>query len=249
MNTISVVLPAKDEAENIGVLVNEIAAALAGQRYDIVLVDDGSSDATADVALQTAKAAGAKLTVIRHAQSTGQSTALMTAVRHATGDYIATLDADGQNDPADIPKLLNAAPGGADEHWIVMGHRQKRQDTPWKRFQSRFANRFRQALLNDDCNDSGCGLKVLPRRTFLQLPYFNHMHRFMPAIVKRTGGRVVNVPVNHRARMQGVSKYTAWNRAWAGLLDVFGVMWLAYRSKPVSIAWQKVSDNQPGGNP
>ncbi|OIN01885.1 dolichol-phosphate mannosyltransferase [Idiomarina sp. MD25a] len=231
----SVILPAKDEADNIGVLLTEIDSALKDSHYEVVLVDDGSSDATADKALAAAQTMQGQVSVIQHQASCGQSTALYTAAQHARGDFIVVLDADGQNDPADIPSLKQVANELQSHHFCVIGHRQQRKDTAWKRFQSRVANRFRQAVLKDDTPDTGCGLKILPRHTYLQLPYFHHMHRFVPALVKRMGGEVRSVPVNHRARLQGVSKYNAWNRAWAGLLDILGVLWLIYRSRKPQI--------------
>jgi len=231
----SVILPAKDEADNIGVLLTEIDLALAGHRYEVVLVDDGSTDNTAERALTTANTMQGSVSVIQHQSSCGQSTALYTAAQHARGDFIVVLDADGQNDPADIPSLKQVANELQSHHFCVIGHRKQRKDTAWKRFQSRVANRFRQAVLKDNTPDTGCGLKLLPRHTYLQLPYFHHMHRFVPALVKRMGGEVRSVPVNHRARLQGVSKYNAWNRAWAGLLDILGVLWLIYRSRKPQI--------------
>ncbi|HAS23782.1 glycosyltransferase family 2 protein [Idiomarina loihiensis] len=231
----SVILPAKDEADNIGVLLKEIDSALAASRYEVILVDDGSSDATAERALIAAKTMQGQVSVIQHALSCGQSTALYTAAQHARGELIVVLDADGQNDPADIPSLKHTADKMKSHHFCVIGHRQERKDTAWKRFQSRVANRFRQAVLKDNTPDTGCGLKILPRHTYLQLPYFHHMHRFVPALVKRMGGEVTSVPVNHRARLQGISKYNAWNRGLAGLLDIMGVLWLIYRSRKPQI--------------
>lgn len=231
----SVILPAKDEAANIGVLLTEIDRALAGHRYEVVLVDDGSTDNTAEQALITANSMQGSVLVIQHQSSFGQSTALYTALQHTSGEFIVVLDADGQNDPADILSLKRAATEISHRHFCVIGHRQQRKDTAWKRFQSRVANRFRQAVLKDATPDTGCGLKILPRHTYLQLPYFHHMHRFVPALVKRMGGEVKSVPVNHRARLKGVSKYNAWNRTWAGLLDIMGVLWLIYRSRQPQI--------------
>jgi Glycosyltransferases involved in cell wall biogenesis len=227
----SVIIPAKDEADNIATLLLEIDQALSGSTYEVIVVDDGSSDATAERALGATTTMNGVVCVIKHAQSCGQSTALYTAALHATGRYIVVLDADGQNDPADIIKLVEESQTITAPHFCVIGHRQKRKDTGWKRFQSRIANNFRKSILKDDTPDTGCGLKLLPRETYLRLPYFNHMHRFVPALVKRLGGEVKSVAVNHRPRTQGVSKYNAWNRAWAGLLDILGVLWLNYRSK------------------
>lgn len=231
----SVILPAKDEAENIGTLLREIDLALSDKNYEVVLVDDGSSDDTAKVALAAAADMVGQVTVIQHQQSCGQSTALWTAARHSKGKFIVVLDADGQNDPADIPALYDQTQQLENLNFCVIGHRKTRKDTAWKRFQSRFANGIRQAILQDNTPDTGCGLKILPRETYLQLPYFHHMHRFVPALVKRMGGVVISIPVNHRLRTQGVSKYNAWNRTWAGILDILGVLWLIHRSRRPNI--------------
>jgi dolichol-phosphate mannosyltransferase len=231
---VSVLIPAKDEAGNVGALVAEIDAALRSVcRYEIVLVDDGSSDGTAEVFMQRCRELGAPAQLLRHARSCGQSTALMTAARHARGRYLVTIDGDGQNDPADIPALLAEAERLAREarDFCVAGFRHKRRDTAWKRVQSKVANAVRRRILDDGVPDTGCGLKLIPRRTWLLLPYFDHMHRYIPALVLRLGGRVAVVPVNHRHRQAGVSKYTAWNRLWVGIADMMGVRWLIKRSK------------------
>ncbi|MEZ5555801.1 glycosyltransferase family 2 protein [Haliea sp.] len=237
MTALSVLLPARDEADNIARLLREIDAALATQNYEVILVDDGSGDGTADAALAAGPCMTGRLTVVRHRSGCGQSTALHTAARYASGDILVTLDADGQNDPADISRLLAAAQAQQGIHWIIVGARQQRQDTLWRRFQSRLANGFRQRVLRDECADTGCGLKMLPRETWLELPYFDHMHRFMPALVKRLGGVIVNIPVNHRPRLGGTSKYTAWNRAWVGVIDTLGVFWLNRRTRQPMVAW------------
>lgn len=240
MKSLSVLLPAKNEAANIGPLLAELASTLGQGYYEVIVVDDASHDGTSQQALKAAESLGIHCTVVRLAKPTGQSTALHVAAQHAKGDWLVTLDADGQNDPADIPNLLAAAEKlslspGHNGHWLVMGNRIHRRDTRWKRLQSWVANRFRQFLLADDCPDSGCGLKVLPRHTFVALPYFNHMHRFMPALVKRAGGQMVNVPVKHRPRNHGKSNYNAVSRLWAGLIDIVGVLWLNYRNQTVQI--------------
>ena len=229
---ISVVLPAKDEKGNIGPLISEIVGVLATREvFEIIVVDDASSDGTGEEVLAVSKVHNCECKVIRHGVSTGQSTAVTTGVLNAQGQWIITLDADGQNDPADIPALLTAAKNQTAEHFCIAGFRKKRKDTPWVRFQSRFANKLRNALLKDGVPDTGCGLKLFPRHTFLRLPYFNHMHRYIPALVRRLGGAIEVVDVNHRDREAGVSKYNAWNRAWVGIVDLFGVMWLIRRSK------------------
>lgn len=234
---ISVVIPAKDEVGNIGPLMIEICHALQGlTEFEIVVVDDGSSDNTFDEIITTGQQMNCNAHAIRHNASTGQSTAIYTAVHHAKGQYIVTLDADGQNDPADIPAMLALLPNINSPHFCIAGYRKNRKDTAWKRFQSRFANKVRDALLHDGVPDTGCGLKLFPRETFLRFPYFNHMHRYIPALVRRMGGEILISEVNHRDRTVGVSKYTAWNRAWVGIVDILGVMWLIRRSKIVNIS-------------
>jgi dolichol-phosphate mannosyltransferase len=240
---VSVLIPAKDEAGNIGPLVSEIAAALTPVcRFEIVLVDDGSLDETAHAFADRCRALGVMAQGIRHAHSVGQSTALKTAALHARGTYLVTIDGDGQNDPADIPALLERARELQVTHadFCIAGHRHRRQDTAWKKFQSRLANAVRRRILDDGVPDTGCGLKLIPRRTWQQLPYFDHMHRFLPALVRRLGGAIAVVPVNHRHRQAGVSKYTAWNRVWVGLVDLFGVRWLTRRSRRPVVSQQEL---------
>jgi dolichol-phosphate mannosyltransferase len=223
---LSVVVPVRNEAANIAPLIAEIRAALAGIAHEIVYVDDGSDDGTAE-ALREA-AAAAPLVRRRHAKSCGQSAAIVTGVRAASGEWIATLDGDGQNDPADIPALFARA---AAEPGLVLlaGHRTTRRDSFTKRITSRFANRLRAAMLGDATPDTGCGLKMFRRAAFLELPAFDHMHRFLPALFIRAGGRVVSVPVNHRPRLRGVSKYGTLDRALVGIFDLVGVAWLQRR--------------------
>ncbi len=220
---LSVVVPVRNEAANIAPLVAEIRQALAGVAHEIVYVDDGSTDGTA-----AALAAEAPLVVRRHRTGCGQSAAILTGVRAARGTWIATLDGDGQNDPADIPALLaraQAAPGPT----LIAGHRTARRDTRIKRLSSRAANAIRARLLGDATPDTGCGLKVFRRADFLELPAFDHMHRFLPALFLRAGGAVVSVPVGHRPRVRGVSKYGTLDRAWVGVFDLVGVAWLQRR--------------------
>jgi dolichol-phosphate mannosyltransferase len=225
---LSVVIPVRNEAPNIAPLVAEIEAALAGVPHEIVYVDDGSTDDTAG-ALRAA-AAGAPVRAFRHAQGCGQSAAIVSGVKQARGAWIATLDGDGQNDPADIPRLWARAQaeGGA---ILVAGHRVNRRDSSTKRITSRLANRIRAGLLGDATPDTGCGLKVFPRSLFLELPHFDHMHRYLPALVLRQGGCVVSEPVNHRPRIRGASKYGTLDRLIVSIADLFGVMWLARRWK------------------
>ncbi|MCG9697970.1 glycosyltransferase family 2 protein [Shewanella sp. Isolate11] len=241
---ISVVIPGKDEVGNIGPLMREICQALQGlTEFEIVVVDDGSQDDTFGEVINTAKEMGCVAKAIRHEKSTGQSTAILTGVKHASGEYIVTLDADGQNDPADIPAMFAQLSQIQAQHFCIAGYRKNRKDTPWKRFQSRFANKVRDALLNDGVPDTGCGLKLFPRETFLCLPYFDHMHRYIPALVRRMGGEVYISVVNHRDRQEGVSKYTAWNRVWVGIVDILGVMWLGRRAKVAKIAKQETTSH------
>jgi glycosyltransferase involved in cell wall biosynthesis len=228
---LSIVIPVRNEAENIAPLVAEIHAALDGMcAYEILYVDDGSTDATAAEILRLTPRAP-QLRLLRHAQSCGQSAAIRTGVRAAQAAWIATLDGDGQNDPADIPELwdlVRAAPPASP--LLVTGYRRVRQDSWSKRVASRIANRIRRRLLGDDNPDTGCGLKLFSRALFLDLPDFDHMHRFLPALVLRAGGKVRSVPVNHRPRRGGVSKYGVFDRLGVGIVDLFGVMWLQRRA-------------------
>ena len=228
---LSVVVPVHNEAENVGPLIGEIGTALDGVvDYEIVYVDDGSSDATAERLAEAGKGFP-RLRVLRHRQQSGQSTALWTGVRHARAPWIATLDGDGQNDPADIPKLLSLALDPDLKLDLVAGHRVTRRDSVAQRLASRIANGVRSRMLHDDTPDTGCGLKLFSREVFLALPYFDHMHRFLPALVLRGGGRVRSVPVNHRPRQRGRSHYGINNRLWVGLVDLVGVMWLRRRTR------------------
>jgi dolichol-phosphate mannosyltransferase len=236
--TVSVVVPVKDEADNVMPLIAEIVAALEGlTTYEIVYVDDGSTDET-PARLAEAKRQYPVLRVVRHQGSFGQSQAIHTGVRHAGAPLIATLDGDGQNDPADIPALLArfASEGGsAEARLMIAGWRAKRKDTWLKRISSKVANAVRSTLLGDATPDTGCGLKVFPRDMFLSYPAFDHMHRFLPALTIRAGGRVVSVQVNHRPRERGQSKYGLFNRLGVGIVDLVGVMWLNRRPNSVKI--------------
>jgi dolichol-phosphate mannosyltransferase len=228
---ISVVVPVRNEAPNIAPLIAEIRRALAGVAHEIIYVDDGSDDDTASV-LREARGEG-PLLVLRHRVGCGQSAAIVTGVRAAHGHWIATLDGDGQNDPADIPALLSCAEA---ETGLVLiaGHRTRRRDSAVKRLTSRIANFIRASLLGDATPDTGCGLKMFTRAAFLELPAFDHMHRYLPALFIRAGGRVVSVPVNHRPRLRGASKYGTWDRLWVGIFDLMGVFWLQRRwQRPV----------------
>jgi len=231
MTALSVVVPVKDEALNVGPLAREIAAALAGEpSIEIVFVDDGSGDGTA-AELGALKAEIPALRVIAHGRNIGQSRAIRTGVQAAHGDIVATLDGDGQNDPADIPRLLAVLRGAPESERVglVSGIRIHRQDTTNKRLASGLANRFRSAMLKDGAVDAGCGLKVFRREAYLALPYFDHMHRFLIALMLREGYDVRYVEVEHRPRRHGASKYKNFHRAVVGLIDTFGVRWLQKR--------------------
>lgn len=235
---LSVVIPVRNEAENILPLLAEIHAALEGRgEFEVIYVDDGSTDETPRI-LAEAQGRYPRLRVLAHAASCGQSAALVTGFRAARGEWIATLDGDGQNDPADIPKLIaekdaardaSAAGAASSPLQLVAGYRRKRQDTWLKRMSSRVANGVRSRLLGDATPDTGCGLKLIQRQAVLELPVFDHMHRFLPALVQRNGGRTISVEVNHRPRTRGTSNYGMFDRLWVGIVDLFGVMWLQRR--------------------
>lgn len=234
---VSVVIPVLNEADNVEPLAREIAAALAGRPYEILFIDDGSTDATAATVLRLRDAGVAPLRLLRHSRRSGQSAGVCTGVAHARADWVATLDGDGQNDPADIPALIAAREAGeADGVRLVMGNRVSRKDTWRRHLQSRIANGVRGRMLKDGTPDTGCGIKLFDRSEFLTLPQFDHMHRFLPALFQRRGARVVSVPVNHRPRQRGQSKYGMFDRLWVGIVDIFGVMWLARRYWPGLLA-------------
>ncbi|HUD41369.1 MAG TPA: glycosyltransferase family 2 protein [Dokdonella sp.] len=231
MPQLSVVVPVHNERDNVLPLIAEILAALRGVcDFEIVYVDDMSRDDTLAI-LSGAKAATPQLRVVRHLAQSGQSTAIRTGVKAARGEWIATLDGDGQNDPADIPKLLALRDGAPAEVKLFAGWRVHRQDSGSKRYASRIANAIRRRLLHDDTPDTGCGIKLFERAAFLDLPYFDHMHRYLPALMQRAGWQVRSVPVNHRARGAGTSKYNNLNRALVGIADLRGVAWLIRRSR------------------
>lgn len=232
--SLSVVVPVCNEADNVLPLAREAAAALDGRSFELIFVDDGSTDATAD-AVRAARAEMPQVRLVRHSRRSGQSAAVRTGVRAARADWVATLDGDGQNDPADIPALLaarDAARASDASVLIVMGHRRTRRDSWLKRVSSRVANGVRARLLGDGTPDTGCGIKLLHRATFLELPFFDHQHRFLPALYQQQGARAISVPVNHRPRTRGRSKYGLNNRLWVGIVDLFGVMWLRARARP-----------------
>jgi dolichol-phosphate mannosyltransferase len=231
---LSVVVPVMNEVENAVPLLNEICAALRGKvSFEAIFVDDASRDATVQ-SLKAAQGQTPELRVLRHAKNSGQSRAVRTGVLAARGTLIATLDGDGQNDPADIPNLLatwRTAVAGDPLLGLVAGQRRKRQDNFMKRLASRVGNGVRQWLLQDNTRDTGCGLKLFSREAFLRLPYFDHIHRFMPALMLREGYRIAHVDVNHRPRSHGVSKYGTLDRLIVSLSDLRGVRWLRRRSR------------------
>jgi dolichol-phosphate mannosyltransferase len=235
MPQLSVVVPVFNERDNIKPLIDEIVAALRGRHdFEIVYVDDCSKDDSLAV-LQGLRSQVPELRVIKHISQSGQSTAVRSGVKSARGAWIATLDGDGQNDPADIPKLIAARDAGPADVKLYAGWRVNRQDTGSKRWASRIANAIRSRLLRDSTPDTGCGIKLFEREAFLDLPYFNHMHRYLPALMQRSGWKTVSVPVNHRARGAGVSKYNNLNRALVGIADLRGVAWLIRRAKRTAI--------------
>lgn len=228
INQLSVVVPVRNESGNVASLISEIDAALKHITHEIIYVDDGSTDDTYSQ-LKSLQASFSQLKIVRHAQSCGQSTAVRTGVKAAQYAWVATLDGDGQNDPADIPKLMAAVADGVD---LVGGNRRaSRRDTWVKRMSSVIANTVRSKMLRDDTPDTGCGLKFFKRDAFLDLPYFDHMHRFLPALIKRRGGNIVSVPVAHRNREHGQSNYGTIDRLLVGIVDLFGVAWLQRRAK------------------
>jgi dolichol-phosphate mannosyltransferase len=229
---ISVVVPVKNEAANIAPLVAEIAGALRDRAFEIVYVNDGSSDAT-EQELRTLMTDRAWLRQIRHAQSCGQSAAIRTGVAMARAGLVVTIDGDGQNDPAFIPALIAAFEAGAPRIGLIAGQRIGRKATAFKKLQSRLANAIRGAVLKDGTRDTGCGLKAFRRDLFLSLPYFDGLHRFLPALVRREGFDIGYVEVVDRPRRHGASNYGFWDRLWIGLVDLFGVWWLIRRKKRV----------------
>jgi dolichol-phosphate mannosyltransferase len=229
---VSVVVPVRNEAGNIAPLVAEIEGVLAGRVFEIVYVNDGSKDST-EAELLALMAERPWLRQIRHAQSCGQSAALRTGVAMARAPLIVTLDGDGQNDPAFIPALIAALENGAPRIGLIAGQRVGRKASAFKQMQSRIANAVRAAVLGDGTRDAGCGLKALRRDLFLSLPYFDGLHRFLPALIRREGFDVGYIDVADRPRRHGASNYGFWDRLWVGILDLFGVCWLIQRRRRV----------------
>lgn len=229
---LAVIVPVHNERDNLESLIGEIRAALKGvtRDFEIIYVDDGSSDDTLKTLVRLQQDCP-QLRVLHHLNCCGQSAAVITGVKAARANIIATLDGDGQNDPADIPALLRTLQDAAEpDRLLVAGLRAKRKDTWIKRMSSRIANTIRGGLLKDNTPDTGCGLKVFTRNAFMDMPHFDHLHRFLPAMMIRRGGSVVSVPVNHRPRERGKSKYGTLDRAAVGIVDLFGVIWLQRRA-------------------
>ncbi|MDA9523931.1 dolichol-phosphate mannosyltransferase [Bradyrhizobium sp. CCBAU 11434] len=229
--SVSIVVPVRNEADNIAPLIEEITAALDGRwAYEIIYVNDGSTDATGDRLAAMMKQRG-NLRQLRHAKSAGQSAAVRSGVRAARGTIVATLDGDGQNNPAFLPDLIAAVEKGVNVG-LAAGQRVGRKDTGFKKFQSRVANKVRNAILKDGTRDTGCGLKAFRREVFLMMPYFDGLHRFLPALMRREGFDIAYVDVIDRPRHSGVSNYGFFDRLWIGIMDLAGVWWLIRRKKP-----------------
>jgi glycosyltransferase involved in cell wall biosynthesis len=227
---ISVVVPVFDEQGAAPALAREIAAAFRGRDHEIIFVDDASRDGTR-AALAALQAEIPQLRVLAHRRNSGQSRSIRTGILAARGEVIVTLDGDGQNDPADAPDLVDMLLAGPPDLALVGGERVKRQDSRAKKIASRVGNGVRKRLLRDTANDTGCGLKAFRREAFLRLPYFDHIHRYLPALMLREGYQTSFRPVRHRNRETGVSKYTNLGRLWVSLSDLLGVMWLQSRAR------------------
>ena len=237
---VSIVVPVRNEAENVAPLVAEIVAALEGRwAHEIIYVNDGSTDATGE-RLQALMLQHPNLRQIKHARSTGQSAAVRSGVRAARGAIVATLDGDGQNNPAFLPDLIEAVESGGGRIGLAAGQRVGRKDTGFKKMQSRIANAVRGTILRDGTRDTGCGLKAFPRDAYLAMPYFDGLHRFMPALIRREGLDIAYVDVVDRPRHSGVSNYGFFDRLWVGIMDLAGVWWLIRRKKPTPVATEEL---------
>jgi len=240
---VSIVVPVRNEAENVSPLIVEIAAALDGRwQHEIIYVNDGSTDATAERIAAIMKQRE-NLRQIRHAMSSGQSAAVRSGVRAARGAIVATLDGDGQNNPAFLPDLISAIEKGGERVGLAAGQRVGRKDTGFKKIQSRIANGVRNGILRDGTRDTGCGLKAFRREVFLMMPYFDGLHRFLPALVRREGYDIGYVEVTDRPRRSGVSNYGFFDRLWIGIMDLAGVWWLIRRKKPTPAATEVMSND------
>lgn len=224
---VSIIIPIYNEVDNVELLHQEIVTALPLEQfiYELIFVDDGSTDGSTN-RLKRLTQKYSNVHAIFHKRNYGQSAALLSGAQAAIYSMLVTLDGDGQNDPADIPHLFEQL---QDSKTVVLGNRKKRDDNGLRKFSSFVGNEIRRRLLNDECRDTGCSLKLFPREAFLALPHFNHLHRFLPALFKRSGFKLVNLPVNHRARWHGVSKYGVMNRLFVGIHDLIGVRWLLKR--------------------
>ena len=241
---VSIVVPVRNEADNVAPLIAEIIAALDGRRwaYEIIYVNDGSTDATGE-RLAAEMKNRANLRQLRHAASAGQSAAVRSGVRAARGAIVATLDGDGQNDPAFLPDLIAAIERGGERTGLAAGQRVGRKDTGFKKMQSRIANSVRNAILRDGTRDTGCGLKAFRREVFLAMPYFDGLHRFLPALMRREGFEIAYVDVIDRPRHSGVSNYGFFDRLWIGIMDLAGVWWLIRRKKPTPVVTEVKRDD------
>jgi dolichol-phosphate mannosyltransferase len=240
---VSIVVPVRNEAENVAPLIAEIVSALGSRwSYEIIYVNDGSTDATAERLAAIMKQRG-NLRQIRHATSSGQSAAVRSGVRAARGAIVATLDGDGQNNPAFLPDLILAIENGGESVGLAAGQRVGRKDTGFKKIQSRVANGVRNAILRDGTRDTGCGLKAFRREMFLMMPYFDGLHRFLPALMRREGYEIAYVDVIDRPRHSGVSNYGFFDRLWIGIMDLAGVWWLIRRKKPTPVATEVISND------
>ena len=228
---ISVVIPIYNEEGNIINLIDELIPIVDIIGGEIIIVDDNSNDASRDLILKKKNNVNIEILLLEHAKQYGQSAGLLTGIKAAKNDLIVTLDGDGQNDPKDITSMLKVwEDNNENSYLLVIGHRQNRQDNWSRRYASLMAKRFRKLILKDSTPDSGCGIKVFSRNLFLSLPYFDHIHRFLPALTRRHGGSVISHIVSHRNRSSGVSKYSNWQRFRVGLIDLYGVSWLIKRS-------------------
>ena len=228
---ISVVIPIYNEEGNIINLIDELIPIVDKIGGEIIIVDDNSNDASRDLILKKKNNVNIEILLLEHAKQYGQSAGLLTGIKAAKNDLIVTLDGDGQNDPKDITSMLKVWEDNNENSYVlVIGHRKNRQDNWSRRYASLMAKRFRKFILKDSTPDSGCGIKVFSRNLFLSLPYFDHIHRFLPALTRRHGGSVISHIVSHRNRSSGVSKYSNWQRFRVGLIDLYGVSWLIRRS-------------------